>query len=151
MKFSTLLRQLVGESTPGRTVICITTEEGSSVQAAIPSRVLEVFVRLLEATAAGGVAVLGVGEALSPQDAAQLLGVSRSFLTRQMDAGGLPFHLVGSHRRIRIEDLLAFEGQRYAGHAAATKLVNNVNGRRGPQTRSPMLRRAVPLPGQGIE
>lgn len=40
---------------------------------------------------------------------ANFLNVSRSFVIKEMEAGRLPHRKVGSHRRIALEDLLAYE------------------------------------------
>lgn len=54
---------------------------------------------------------------LSPNQAAALLKMSRPFLLAFMDRGDLPFHRVGTHRRIKMSDLLTFMDQREAGSA----------------------------------
>ncbi|WP_293951793.1 helix-turn-helix domain-containing protein [uncultured Corynebacterium sp.] len=51
-------------------------------------------------------------EALTPAQASQHLGMSRTHLYKLLDRGDLPFHLVGSHRRILMSDIKAFNEQR---------------------------------------
>ncbi len=48
---------------------------------------------------------------LTTQEAANFLNVSRPFVIKQLEAGKLPFRMVGSHRRILFSDLLAYAKQ----------------------------------------
>lgn len=51
---------------------------------------------------------------LSPQAAAQQLGMSRTHLYKLLDRGVIPFHRVGRDRRIKAGDLIKFEEERLA-------------------------------------
>jgi len=48
-------------------------------------------------------------EEVTPAEAAALLGMSRQQVRRLMDAGVLPFRMVGTHHRLRVADLRAFD------------------------------------------
>lgn len=50
--------------------------------------------------------------ALTPQQVAERLGMSRSHLYKLLDRGEIMSHRVGRDRRIRLVDLVAFEEQR---------------------------------------
>lgn len=45
-------------------------------------------------------------------EAASLLGVSRQFLVNLLEKGEMPYHLVGTHRRIYAQDLFPYKAQR---------------------------------------
>ena len=56
---------------------------------------------------------------LTTQRAADLLGVSRPHLIKLVEAGVLPYHKAGSHRRIYLKDLLAYQKRRDKERKAA--------------------------------
>mgnify|MGYP002715087689 CR=1 FL=1 len=64
---------------------------------------------------------------LSPNQAAKLMKMSRPHLLRFMRDGDLPFHLVGSHQRIKMSDLRDFMVAREAG---AEFVANALHGTR---------------------
>lgn len=61
-----------------------------------------------------GVTVLATEVRLSPAEAGELLGLSRPFVVRLLDAGEIPSeHLPGSkHRVVRLVDVLKFQALR---------------------------------------
>ena len=61
--------------------------------------------------AGNGVSVIPLHAELTTVEAAQLLNVSRPFLIKQLEAGVLPHHMVGTHRRLRLADVLAYRDQ----------------------------------------
>ena len=67
----------------------------------------------------GAVGVVGVEEELSTQEAAELLNVSRQYVVRLMDEGRLAHHMVGTHRRASLQDVLALKRERDAKRRGA--------------------------------
>ena len=81
--------------------------EGAGVK--LPRGLVQFILRILEEAAQGNaVALVPIGRELTSQQAADLLNVSRPYAIRLMEEGKLPFHKVGTHRRVRIEDLLGY-------------------------------------------
>lgn len=52
-------------------------------------------------------------QTVTTQEAADLLGISRPTLVRLLDHGVLPYDQPGSHRRLRLRDVLAFRQSRH--------------------------------------
>jgi len=55
------------------------------------------------------VIIAQTGQYVTPTDAAVILGVSRPQVRKIMDSGRLPFHMVGTHHRIALSDIKAFQ------------------------------------------
>ena len=85
----------------------------------IPSSLRRVLVAAARQLADGnGVSIMPVTAEVTTQHAAGLLNVSRPFVIGLLEKGEIPFHKVGTHRRIRLKDLLAYRRKRDASRRA---------------------------------
>lgn len=76
----------------------------------LPESVFRVLVDVVQAMARGqSVAIVHYDHELTTQQAAELLNVSRPYLIRLLEEGQIPYHMVGTHRRIYLRDLLAYK------------------------------------------
>lgn len=71
------------------------------------------------------VVMLELDQELTPNQAASTIGISRPHLLTFMDTGALAFHRVGTHRRIKLVDLLDFNERRQAARQALAKVRND--------------------------
>ena len=86
----------------------------------LPEAVFEALKLIVDAMARGqSLTLVPHDKELTTQDAADLFHVSRPHLIKLLDAGELPFHRVGTHRRIKIEDMLAYQQRRDETRKAA--------------------------------
>lgn len=84
--------------------------EGRTDPVEIPAPAVRMLVDLLVEMAAGNaVTLIPVHAELTTQQAAEILGVSRPFLIAQLETGRLPFHKVGTHRRLHFLDVMAYK------------------------------------------
>ena len=75
----------------------------------LPASALRLLLEILDRMVHGkGVALTPLHAELTTQQAAELLQVSRTHLVQLLDAGRSPCRKVGSHRRVRAEDILAW-------------------------------------------
>jgi excisionase family DNA binding protein len=95
----------------------LTDAKGATVE--IPESLRPTIRRLAELLAANKVIVLSAMErALTTQQAADILNVSRPYLIKLLDEGAIPYTMVGTHRRIQYDDLMAFHAVWYAERKA---------------------------------
>ena len=75
----------------------------------LPTPAVRLLREILDRMAHGkAVALTALDAELTTRQAAELLQVSRTHLVQLLDAGRIPCRMVGSHRRVRAEDILAW-------------------------------------------
>lgn len=109
--------------TAQRADLLLVRDDGTQETLSLPEAVLPAFADLLDRLASSdSVTVLAADAEVTPEDAANILGMSRPLVRRRMDLGLLPFRRVGAHRRIRLADVLAFRAAQAGTDAALEAL-----------------------------
>ena len=86
----------------------------------LPPRIVELLLRVLDATARGGtLSVTPLPEELTTSTAAKILGISRPTLMKMIHEGRVPAHEVGTHHRLRTQDVFAELRRRRERQSAA--------------------------------
>jgi excisionase family DNA binding protein len=82
----------------------------------LPNNLYSFLLRLLADLRAGqSVTLLQNRHEFTTIEASKVLGMSRQFLVRLLEKGEIPFHMVGTHRRMYARDVLAYKAKRDAG------------------------------------
>ncbi len=79
----------------------------------LPAAAADAVRHLLGELASGAsVHVFADDAELTTQEAADLLGLSRTYVVRLIDQGTISARMAGTHRRLRVTDVLAYESHR---------------------------------------
>ena len=101
------------------------------VELRLPARLHRLLADLVAQLQAGnGVAVIPLETELTPNEAAELLNVSRPHLLKILERGDIAHRMVGSHHRVRLDDVLAYkqsllEQRRAARHELVNDLIDD--------------------------
>jgi excisionase family DNA binding protein len=87
-------------------------EGAPEATATLPQEAFDILLEVLGQMANGNaVTIVPVHAELTTHQAAEILNVSRPYLIGLLEAGKIPYRMVGTHRRIRFTDLMAYKQQ----------------------------------------
>lgn len=96
----------------------VSSENGEAVK--IAPAVGSLIIELLGHVSNGNmVTLVPVGTMLTTQEAADMLNISRPYLTKLLLRGDIRFEQVGSHRRVRIDELMRYRDEKARRQEAA--------------------------------
>lgn len=94
----------------------------------IPNEIFRILEQVTNALAAGeGITVVPQGMTMTTQQAADFLGISRPTLVRLLEAGDIAFDKPGRHRRVQLEDLVAYQANFRSERRAALRELRRAN------------------------
>jgi excisionase family DNA binding protein len=107
-----------------------TSGSGASVE--LPGAMTTALISIIGSLALGStVTALPIPPEVTTTEAAALLNVSRLHLVTLLESGEIPFTKVGTHRRIRLVDIVAFRDARQECFRRAMHRIDEVTEERG--------------------
>ena len=90
----------------------------------IPTSIVRILLQGLSEIGKGnGVRLVATNTELTTQEAAEMLNLSRQYVVRLIDDHKIPSHKVGTHRRIRLDDVLAYQQESDAKRLEALQVL----------------------------
>ena len=100
--------QAIYSQLTNRKPVQIVSHGGHRVE--VPASLQRFLLHLLKDLRDGKVVtVVGSEQSLTTAQASGILGVSRQYFVNLLEGGAVPFHMVGSHRRVHLSDLLKYQ------------------------------------------
>jgi excisionase family DNA binding protein len=105
-----LLATVQKRARTARTVSLKTVDPAGKQTVTLPAEAFRLLVEIVSQMASGNaVSIIPVHVEVTTQQAADFLYVSRPYLISLLESGKLPFRKVGTHRRVRMADLIAYK------------------------------------------
>lgn len=94
----------------GHSLTMLVSQDDGQHELILPSNVVTMLMDILEHLSLHkAVSVVASDKMLTTQQVADILRVSRPFITKLIDSGELLCEKVGTHRRVKYEDVLAYK------------------------------------------
>src|ERR1700723_3193936 len=105
----------------------------------LPTNLYSFLCQVLGDLKAGkSVTILQSNAELTTVEAAKLLAVSRQFVVQLLEKNQIPFHMVGTHRRLYARDVLAFKGRRDSARRKTLDDLSRTEFEQGTYDRVPL-------------
>lgn len=96
----------------GKKMPLLVNDDGKS-KVKLPASICRLLLRVIMRIKEGrNLILLCEDEVYTTQAAARFLGMSRQHLVNTLEDGKIPFHKVGTHRRVYLKDLILYKEQR---------------------------------------
>jgi len=100
--------------------ITLTTDKDEHPRVELPPQALKFIGQVLGALSEGRpIVLMPANKEMTTVEAAHFLNVSRPFVIKEIEEGRLPHRMVGTHRRVAFEDLLAYDRKMREKHTTA--------------------------------
>ncbi|MBI5920963.1 MAG: helix-turn-helix domain-containing protein [Betaproteobacteria bacterium] len=85
-------------------------DKGAVRTVQMPTSALRLLLEVLTEIGQGNaVSIIPIHAELTTQEAADVLNISRPFLVQLLEKGEMPFHKIGTHRRVRYQDVIDYK------------------------------------------
>ena len=87
-------------------------EKGGVRTLSVPTSALRLLLEALTEIGQGNaVSIVSMHAELTTQETADVLNVSRPFVVQLLERGEIPFHKIGTHRRVRYRDVIDYKNR----------------------------------------
>jgi len=106
-----LAQALANYSDDDRVRMTIQGSSGTNDELVLPGDIMNLLLNVLTQVSQGNaISLVPMHQEISTQQAADLLSVSRPHLVKLLEQGNIPFRKVGSHRRVKLTDVMDYRG-----------------------------------------